>query len=72
MEEILELAKSLADSILTAVEIGDLRSNSPVGIAYRDFMLEWDGIKKDVICECGTNLELTIWSCPKCFPEGEV
>ena len=70
MEIILELAKKLADYVRMTIEIGELESDCPLGIAYKDFMEEWEANKKDMICDsCGTNFELTTWSCPKCFPK---
>ncbi len=73
MEEIVSLSKRLADYVRMTIETGGLKRNSPVAIAYRDFMDEWDANKRHMVCEsCGTGLELTTWSCPKCMPNEEV
>ncbi len=73
MEEIIDLGKRLADYVRMTIETEGLKPDSPIGIAYRDFMKEWDANKKDMICEsCGTGMELTTWSCPKCIPKEEV
>lgn len=38
---LLDLAKRLADYVRMTIEIGGLKPDSPIGIAYRDFMEEW-------------------------------
>ena len=42
MDEILHLAKRLADYCRMTSETGGLKPDSPIGIAYRDFIEEWD------------------------------
>lgn len=42
MDELLNLAKRLADYVRMTIETGELKSESPIGIAYRDFIEEWD------------------------------
>ena len=42
MNETLYLAKRLADYCRMTIEIGELKSDSPIGIAYRDFIEEWN------------------------------
>lgn len=40
--ELLSLAKRLADYVRMTIEVGELEPDSPVGIAYRDFIEEWN------------------------------
>ena len=42
MDELLKLAKRLADYVRMTIETGELKPDSPIGIAYRDFIKEWD------------------------------
>lgn len=42
MDEIVSLGKRLADYVRMIIEIGELKLDSPVGIAYRDFIAEWN------------------------------
>lgn len=41
-EEQLQLGKRLADYCRMTIEIGELKPDSPIGIAYRDFIEEWN------------------------------
>ena len=41
-EEQLQLGKRLADYVRMTIEIGVIHAQSPTGIAYRDFIEEWD------------------------------
>ncbi len=46
MDERLKLGKRLADYVRMTIEIGEIKADSPVGIAYRDFIEEWNKTKK--------------------------
>ena len=39
---VLHYAKRLADYVRLSLETGSIKENSPVAIAYKDFMAEWD------------------------------
>ena len=41
-------AKRLADYVRLAIEIGSIKENSPLAIAYRDFMEEWRISEKEI------------------------
>lgn len=49
--ELTHLAKCLGHYVRMIIEIGELKPDSPVGIAYRDFIAEWDKLKKEQQCE---------------------
>ena len=40
-DNLLHYAKRLADYVRMSIEIGQISEESPLGIAYRDFMIEW-------------------------------
>lgn len=42
LSELISLAKRLGDYCRMLIEIGELKGDSPVGIAYRDFIAEWN------------------------------
>ena len=42
MDELLHLAKRLADYCRMTIETGGLKPDSSIGIAYRDFIKEWN------------------------------
>jgi len=73
MDKILNLAKRLADYVRMTIEIGELKPDSPVGIAYKDFMEEWNkrhlsevSTRPDKACAfCGFNSGNHALHCPK-------
>lgn len=42
--DLLSAAKRLADYVRLTIEAGGLEPDSPIGIAYRDFMEEWNKV----------------------------
>lgn len=42
MDELTSLGKRLADYCRMTIETGGLKPDSPIGIAYRDFIEEWN------------------------------
>jgi len=62
MDELLNLAKRLADYVRMTIEIGGLESDSLLGIAHRDFIEEWD--KRHLVPTVPD--EAGLGMCPKC------